>query len=160
MAMRDGERLLRIYVNDHLAASAGALALARRVHRSNPDGELGRFLAGLVRDFADDHAALERVREALGLARNPAKQAAARTAVAAGRLKLNGRLRGYSDLSRLLELDGLLLCVEAKRGVWTTLGEVRPCLPVDVDALLRRTETHRASLELHRRDAARRAFGA
>src|SRR5690349_8500865 len=129
--MADGEALLRIYVNDHLAGAAGALALARRVHRSNPDGELGSFLAEIVRDFADDLAALERVRETLGLARNPAKQAAARAAVAAGRLKLNGRLRGYSDLSRVIELDGLLLCLEAKRGVWTTLRGARPGLPVD-----------------------------
>ena len=157
--MADADRLLRIYVNDHLAGSAGAVALARRVLRSNPGGELGRFLAGLAEQFADEHAALERVRETLGLARNPAKQTAARLAVSAGRLKLNGRLRGYSDLSRVLELDGLLLCVEAKRGAWTTLAATGRTLPVDVDALLARCDVQREALELHRRDAARRAFG-
>jgi hypothetical protein len=158
--MRNGDRLLRIYVNDHLAGSAGALALAGRVLRSNPSDELGRFLAGLVEQFAEEHAALERVRETLGLARNPAKQTAARLAVSAGRLKLNGRLRGYSDLSRVLELDGLLLCVEAKRGVWTTLAQAgERTLPVDVHALLLRCDAQREGLETHRRDAARRAFG-
>src|SRR5262245_56425813 len=157
--MHEGDRLLRIYVNDHLAGSAGALALARRVLRSNPSGDLGRFLAGLAEQFADEHAALERVRESLGLARNPAKQAAARLAVSAGRLKLNGRIRGYSDLSRVLELDGLLLCVEARRGVWTTLAATGRRLPVDVDALLLRCDAQREALEAHRRDAARRAFG-
>jgi hypothetical protein len=158
--MRDGERLLRIYLNDHLAGSAGATALARRVSKSNPSGELGRFLAGLVEQFADEHAALDRVRETLGLARNPAKQTAARFAVSAGRLKLNGRIRGYSDLSRVLELDGLLLCVEAKRGVWATLAGTGRTLPVDPHALLARCDAQREALEAHRRDAARRAFGA
>jgi hypothetical protein len=158
--MRDADRLLRIYLNDHLAGSAGALALARRVSKSNPSGELGRFLAALVEQFADEHAALERVRESIGLARNPAKQTAARLAVSAGRLKLNGRLRGYSDLSRVLELDGLLLCVEAKRGVWTTLAEAGGrTLPVDLHALLLRGDAQREGLEAHRREAARRAFG-
>jgi hypothetical protein len=157
--MGDGDRLLRIYVNDHLAGSAGALALARRALRSNPSGELGRFLAALVEQFAEEHASLERVRETLGLARNPAKQTAARVAVSAGRLKLNGRLRGYSDLSRVIELDGLLLCVEAKRGVWTTLAGTGRTLPVDGGALLLRCDAQREGLETHRRDAARRAFG-
>jgi hypothetical protein len=157
--MRDADRLLRIYLNDHLAGSAGALALARRVLGSNPSGDLGRFLAALVEQFADEHAALERIRETLGLARNPAKQTAARVAVSAGRMKLNGRLRGYSDLSRVLELDGLLLCVEAKRGVWTTLAETGRTLPVDTQALVLRCDAQREGLETHRRDAARRAFG-
>jgi hypothetical protein len=158
--MRDADRLLRIYVNDHLAASAGALALARRVHRSHPDGELGRFLAGLVEEFEGDHAELERLRASLGLPRNPAKQTAARLAVRAGRLKLNGRLRGYSDLSRVLELDGLLLCVEAKLAVWTTLCATVRGVPAEAHALLPRFDAQRKALERHRHEAARRAFAA
>lgn len=38
-----------------------------------------------------------------------------------GRLKLNGRLRGYSPLSRLVELELLQVGVAGKRRLWRAL---------------------------------------
>jgi hypothetical protein len=154
-----GERLLRIYLNDHLAGSAGAIALARRMLRSNQGGELARFLAGLLDELAEDRASLEQVVDALGYRRSPVKEQAVKLAVRAGRLKLNGRLRGYSDLSRVLELEGLLLWIAAKRGLWTALAETGRSLPVDLDELRRRAERQGDGVEEQRRDAVLRAFG-
>lgn len=43
------------------------------------------------------------------------------------RLKLNGRLRGYSPLSRLLELEMLHIGITGKLELWQALQ--RTCLP-------------------------------
>jgi len=107
----DPGTLLRIYLNDHLAGSALGLALARRTLRNNREGELGEFLRRLVREIEEDRATLLEVMRALGVPRNPVKEPAARMLEIVGRLKLNGRLRGYSPLSRALELEGLRLGV-------------------------------------------------
>jgi len=53
-----------------------------------------------------------------------AKQFVAWTAEKAGRLKLNGRLLGYSPLSRVEELEALRLGVTGKRMLWIALDEL------------------------------------
>jgi hypothetical protein len=78
------------------------------------------------------------------------------------RLKLNGQLFGYSDLSRVVELEALCGGVALKRRLWRSLQHVR-----DIDARLADVDfvhlTERASaqldgLERHRLEAVARAF--
>ena len=157
--MPDRDTLLRIYLNDHLAGSTVGLSLARRTLRSNPDGELGDFLRRLVAQVEEDRATLLRVMDALGVRRNPVKERGAKLLEVAGRLKLNGQVRGYSDLSRVLELEGLVLGVEGKRALWDALQQSGRSVPVDLDALRARAAEQQEGLERHRRAAARRAFG-
>lgn len=133
-------------------------ALARRVLRNNCEGELGRFLERLVREVEEDRAALVQVMQALGVSRNRAKEGAARLLERAGLLKLNGRVRGYSDLSRVLELEGLRLGVEGKRALWVSLQVSGRSVPVDLEQLVERAERQRDEIEPHRVEAARRAF--
>ena len=156
--MPERDTLLRIYLNDHLGAAAAGVALARRTLRNNREGELGRFLAGVVREIEEDRASLEQVLHAIGAPRNPVKEGAAKLAERLGRLKLNGRVRGYSDLSRLLELEGLTVGVWAKRALWRSLQQTRRTFPVDLDDLVARAERQREGLEEHRLAAARRAL--
>jgi len=158
-AMAERETLLRIYVNDHLGAAAAGGARARRTLRNNRDGELGRFLSGLVREIEEDRTSLERVLRTIGAPRNPVKEGVAKLAERVARLKLNGRVRGYSDLSRLLELEGLLVGVDAKRALWCSLQQTGRALSVDLDELVARAERQRDALEEHRVAAARRALG-
>jgi hypothetical protein len=155
----DADTLLRIYLNDHLAGSTIGLSLARRALRSNPEGELGDFLRRLVAEIEEDRDALLRVMDAVGARRNPVKERGARLLELAGRLKLNGRLTGYSDLSRVLELEGLLVGIDGKRALWDALRESGRVLPVDLEALSARATAQRDGTELHRQAAARRAFG-
>ena len=157
--MADRDTLLRIYLNDHLAGSAIGLSLARRTLRSNPDGELGEFLRWLVAQIAEDRDTLVRLMDAIGARRNPVKERGARLLELAGRVKLNGQLRGYSDLSRVLELEGLVVGIEGKRALWTELRESGRSFPVDLDALIARAAEQQAGVERHRLAAARRAFG-
>jgi hypothetical protein len=134
------------------------LALARRVLRSNREGELGRLLERLVRELEEDRAALVEVMRALGVPRNLAKEGAARLLERAGLLKLNGRVLRYSDLSRVLELEGLRLGVEGNRALWVSLQVSDRSVPVDLERLIERAERQRDEIEPHRVEAARRAF--
>ena len=57
----------------------------------------------------------------LGFRQDPAKQVVGWLGEKAGRLKPNGQLRGYSPLSRLVELEGLALGVTGKLALWKAL---------------------------------------
>ena len=59
----------------------------------------------------------------LGVDEDRVKQAGARVVEKVGRLKLNGQLLGYSSLSRLVELEAMMLGVTGKRGLWLALNE-------------------------------------
>jgi hypothetical protein len=134
------------------------VALARRVLRNNREGELGAFLVHLVRELEEDRAALVQVMRALGVPRNVGKETGARLLERVGLLKLNGRLLRYSDLSRVLELEGLRLGVEGKRALWVSLQASGRRVPVDLEQLVERAERQRDEIEPHRVEAARRAF--
>jgi hypothetical protein len=81
-----------------------------------------------------------------------------------GRLKLNGQLRGYSPLSRLLELEGLALGIEGKLALWRSLrqvaGEEPRLAPVDFDGLVQRAKAQLDELEAQRLRAAATALHA
>lgn len=67
-----------------------------------------------------------------------------------GRLKLNGRLRTYSPLSRFVELEFLAMGIEGKKLLWGTLRDLAGLsrLPdIDFDDLIKRAERQRADLE-------------
>jgi len=111
----DPERFLAIYLNDHLAGAMLGVELARRLRSSNKgDPEMGAALGEICVEIEADRATLERVMGRLEIPRGRLKPAAAWVAEKLGRLKLNGRLRGYSPLSRVLELESLHLGIAGK----------------------------------------------
>lgn len=71
-----------------------------------------------------------------------------------GRLKLNGRLFGYSPLSRLVELEALILGARGKLAMWVALKELQPAAArtarVDLDRLSARAEKQLLGLEQQR----------
>lgn len=156
--MPDG-KLLAIYLNDHLAGATAAVEVVKRCLRNNESGPLGDFLRGLAAELEEDRSALQRVMSSVGAKESRAKVVAAKAAERAGRLKLNGRVRGYSPLSRLLELEGLLIGVGGKLALWRALQRLELSVPVDLAELIERAERHREGLEQHRLEAARRALG-
>jgi hypothetical protein len=90
---------LDVYLNDHLAGAMGGIELCRRALRENSGTDLGAFLEGLLAEVVDDRRVLEEVADRLSSDRSPFKPAAAWALEKAGRLKLNGQLRGYSPLA-------------------------------------------------------------
>lgn len=149
---------LEIYLNDHLAGATGGVELARRLRASNRDDAVfGETLSRVCAEIEADRAVLEQVTEGLGYSRSKVKPAAAWVAEKLGRLKLNGQLRGYSPLSRLIELEGLLIGITGKIGLWQALTELGAGedLDADLEQLTARATAQRAAIDdLHRIAAA------
>jgi hypothetical protein len=155
-------KLLGLYLNDHLAGATLGLELVRRTARENKDSELGSFLADvLFPEIEEDRRTLQRLMGQTGIAPSRPKVAAAWLAEKLGRLKLNGELRRYSPLSRLVELEGLAVGIEGKRALWLALGAARlgGLSGFDFQALAERAEFQRSRLEEHRLAAVTAALG-
>lgn len=151
------EKLLRIYLNDHLTTASAGAALARRALRSNQGSELGGLLETLASDLRDDVEKLEGVMRERGLRPSAFKRSLGTVGERLGRLKLNGRIVSYSPLSRLAELEGLGLLVAHNASLWRSLEAIGV---ERATALAERAEGHIEVLRTHRRDAARHALGA
>lgn len=120
----DPNRLLAIYLNDHFAAATLGVELARRLRSSNRgDAEMGEPLARICAEIEADRDTLSRLMDRLGVDRNPVKPVLAKAAERLGRLKLNGQLRGYSPLSRVIELEGLATGIGMKLQLWNALEQ-------------------------------------
>lgn len=157
-----GDDLLSIYLNDHLAGSTAGLELARRTLRSNQGTELGRFLVTLAAEIEEDRDELLAIMRTLGVGTDRVKVAAGWLGEKAGRLKLNGRIRGYSPLSRVLELEGLVMGVNGKLSGWRVLRdlaerEARLDAPT-LDRLIARAERQIEGLAQHHLGAGVKAF--
>src|SRR3954452_19400221 len=151
------DRFLRIYMNDQLAAGVLWREVARRAQRNNAGTEAAEALERVARAIAEDVATFAEVMDRLGLRRSPIKPAAAIAAERVGRLKLNGRLRSYSPLSRFVELDALVMGIEGKKILWQNLrDDAGLSLPdINFDALIERADGQRRTLEPFRAEAGR-----
>lgn len=160
----DVDNFLAIYLRDQLALGIAWRELARRAQRNNGDTALAQALTRVASGIAEDVRTFETIMSRLGVRPNPVKNTLAVAAERVGRLKLNGRLSGYSPLSRFVELDVLVMGIEGKKVLWTTLSDVAGLgtrLPeIDFAELIRRAEQQRAELEPFRVHAGKEAFGA
>ena len=97
---------------------------------------------------------LDEIADRLGCRPSRGKILVARAAEFVGRLKPNGRLRGYSPLSRLVELELLVAGILTKESLWQTLTVVQQhrsdLAGFDFDDLQRRAMEQRMQLEAHR----------
>lgn len=116
---------LEIYLDDHRAGAIGGLRLARRLYRNNAKSPWSGELEELAHRIARDSHALTQVRDALGMDGGTLKAVAAVAGERIARLKPNGHLLGYSPLSRVVEVEGLMAGVSAKRRLWAALEEVQ-----------------------------------
>lgn len=153
-------RLLATYLNDHLAASVAAGELAQRSAQQNAGTPMGERLQELAGELASERTALRDIMRQLDAGVDPIKLGAGWIAEKLGRLKLNGRLLSYSPLSRLEEVEVLLLGVEGKLLLWEALAalpageELEPSL----DELISLARSQRRVLRRLRLQALREAF--
>lgn len=155
-------RLLGIYLNDHLMGSVAGSELARRCLRNNRGTPLGSFLATLLEEILKDRRTLEEVMARLDVSVDWPKVVVASVGERLARLKLNGQLIGYSDLSRVIELEALCAGVAVKRRLWHGVEKIkhRDSRIVDIDfaRLADRASAQLDGIERHRLDAVERAF--
>lgn len=159
---RPPDRFLEIYLADHLAAAAAGLALVRRVARSNTGTRTGDTLRRLTAEIDEDRDTLRRLVADLGFTGSKPKEVVAWAAEKVGRLKLNGQLRGYSPLSRVLELEALSVGIAGKLALWETLERVpdpgRRLRAFELNHLIERALRQREEVEELRLEAVHQAF--
>ena len=146
-----GDRWLSIYLRDHHAASAGGVGLARRaLGKKHPIAEqIGR-----------DRETLEEVMRQLDVGPSAMKVGSVRMAERLSRLKLNGRLFMHSPLSRVVELETLLVGIRGKEALWAALLTVGPSLQgIDLDALVESARTQAIEVDELRLSSVALAFG-
>jgi hypothetical protein len=147
----DARRMLEIYLRDHYGGSTAGVALARRCRQANEGTEWSDTLSELETEIAEDQDTLRSIMSGWGIAPSRIKSAVGAVGEAIGRLKSNGRLWGYSPLSRVIELEGLTAGVEAKRDLWRALRHLDGGDVVDAHRLDGLIERAGAQLErLHR----------
>jgi len=155
-----GDRLLAIYLQDHLAGSTGGLELARRARASNEGTVLGEFLKRLAGEIDEDRETLREVMAELEVGEDRVKNALGWGAEKLGRLKPNGKIAGYSPLSRMVELEGLHVGISGKLAAWQALGAIygTDVAGHNLDGLISRAERQLSELGEFRTEAARTAF--
>lgn len=159
MSTSVNEDLLTIYLNDHLAGATGGVELAKRAADENSDSDLGKFLGELALILEEDRESIRTLMSSRGMSENPVKIAGGWVAEKLGRLKLNGQLTGYSPLSRVVELEGLLSGSVARAGVFELLAAICD-IPEGKSFTERaqRAHEHTEQLRLHLQSAYETAF--
>ena len=150
-------KYLPIYLNDHLAGAVGAVQLARRAAGQNEGTEYGEVLARIADEIDQDRRTLQDLLKRLGVRGDRVKLLSSVVAEKLGRFKLNGELLRYSPLSRLEEIEILMLGVEGKLALWRAL-RANLDVEVDFDDLIRRGSAQRRRLEQLRLKAAAQVF--
>jgi hypothetical protein len=161
--MTSVSKYLATYLNDHLGGATAGVELVRRAARENEGSQLGAFLSELAVEIAADRDTLETIMGELGAKADRAKVAAGWAAEKVGRLKPNAQLRGYSPLSPLVELEGLLVGIQGKLAMWRALAEVADAVGLDrarLEGLAAQAEGQQAGVERHRLEVAREALTA
>lgn len=155
------DRELGIYLNDHLTGATGGVALARRAAANATDQERKAMWKSIAHEVEEDRVTLTHVRDLIAVKPNRAKYALAWTAEKLGRLKLNGRLTGNSELGQMLELEALVIGVTGKLSLWKALARLEdPRLEgIDFDRLVERAESQRRRLEQFRINLVPAAIG-
>jgi hypothetical protein len=154
------DRLLAIYLQDHLAGATAGAELARRARGSNEGTPLGEFLDRLAEEIEEDRQVLIGIMEELEVSPDRVKNALGWGAEKLGRLKPNGQFKGYSPLSRIVELEGLHVGISGKLSLWQSLRATfgQEVAGRDLDGLLGGAERQLDELAEFRGEAARVAF--
>lgn len=156
-------KLLGTYLNDHLAGATAGVELAEKLSSEYASTTHGSFLSELARDIKQDHVTLEGVIDRLGIEKDPIKDTAGWVMEKISRIKLSDTLTGDADLKRLLEFETLSIGIEGKRLMWRALKEVSDdyaeLAAADLDGLVKRAESQRATLEEHRQQVVKGALG-
>lgn len=111
-------KLLGIYLNDHLAIATVGAERAAHLVRASRSSALGRALAPVAAEIAQDRTTLLAFMRDLGVPVRRYKVCAGWVGEKMGRLKPNGRLVSPSPLGTVLDLEALRLAVEGNMALW------------------------------------------
>jgi hypothetical protein len=115
------QRMLGIYLNDHLAGATAGVELTRRMAQEHRDTPYADDLENLAKEITQDRLALVRILRDLDVPVQRYKLCGAWVSEKAARMKPNGRLLRRSGLSVVVELEALRLGVQGKALLWRAL---------------------------------------
>ena len=118
------QRLLGIYLNNHLTIATAGVELCRRAAASQRRTDHGDELVALAQLAEEDRDTLRRLMHRLDIPVHRPMEVLGVVGERLGRLKPNGYLVRRSPLSDVVELEGLRDSVAAKIACWQVLRAV------------------------------------
>jgi hypothetical protein len=153
---------LTIYLNDHLAGSVGALELVDHLIETYKGKPLGQFFQDLRNEIKADQDTLRDLIEKLGKNESAVRKAGAWVAEKLSRAKIRPSDSEEGQMGLLDALEGLVLGITGKRGLWTALAAAAVTLPqlreLDYARLQRRAAEQCDRVEAKRLEIAREVF--
>ena len=120
---------LTIYLNDHLAGSVGALELVDHLIETYKGKSLEQFFKDLRSEIDEDQDTLQDLIEKLGKKESAVRKAGAWVAEKVSRAKIQLSDSEKGQMGLLHALEGLVLGITGKRGLWTALAAAADSLP-------------------------------
>lgn len=156
------DKALATYLNDHLAGAMLGSNVAEQIRDRSDGTPLGATMTRIAADVEQDRDSLIDLMKALGVSRNPVKQATTWLVEIASRLKFRGATSGEPDLGLFMALETLTLGVEGKLALWHALQEIEgqhsALVPTQLGDLIARARSQHETLERERLTAARRVL--
>ncbi|MET1064876.1 MAG: hypothetical protein ABWX85_07875 [Arthrobacter sp.] len=141
------EKLLGLYLSDHLAGGTGGASRIQRMAKAFADTPVSADLARVSAEITQEREFLRGLIRDLGLPQRPHRQAAAWLGEHAGRLKLNGRYVRRSPMTMVLEAELMRAAVLGKLGGWQTLEDLAPELGLDAATFTALADDARSQIE-------------
>lgn len=153
-------KALESYLNDHLAGSVSALELLAHCAGDHKGEPLGHFFVEIEREIKADQDMLRDVMRVLGVEESKVRKATAWAAEKVGRARLIIAGDEPGSLGLMLTLEGLIMGVTGKKGMWRALAAAKlPQLDgYNFEELQHRAEQQIQKIEAERIRTARQAF--
>jgi hypothetical protein len=153
---------LPIYLNDHLAGSVGALELLDRLIETYKGKPLEQFFNDLRNEIDADQDTLQDLIEKLGNEESAVRKAGAWVAEKFSRAKIRLSDSEEGQMGLFHALEGLVLGIFGKRGLWTALAAAADTVPqlreLDYGRLIKRASDQCDRVEAKRLEVARDVF--
>jgi hypothetical protein len=155
-------KVLRIYLNDHLAGSVAALELLDHLTDLHSDPARKQFFVGLRAEIEEDQKVLQRMLAQVGGEESPVRKAAAWLTEKLGRAKLKLEDSGDGELRVFEALETLALGIQGKLTLWQALEAAADRIPqfqgMDFPRLKQRAQQQHQRVEDQRLQSARTAL--
>lgn len=153
---------LGIYLNDHLAASTGALDLMKHLAEAHDGTPVAKLALQLHAEISAERQELEQLIKRLGLGESIPRQVGAWLGTKISQLKLQIDDKATGALRLFEGLEALTLGIHGKRALWIVLGELAEndaaLRGPDYERLVQASEDQRQRVEIMRLAAAPAAF--
>ena len=154
-------KALATYLNNHLAASVGALELLTSLKAAQENSDLAQFAADLHDEIEAEQQEVANLMERLDVTQNKPNQAVGWLAEKFTQIKLHFDDADDGTMHLLESLELIMVGIEGKRGLWSAMAAAAiPGLPIsEYERYARQSEDQQRRVETMRLAAAKSLFG-